>query len=124
MVSYLSDLMEDSTGAKAAHAVLLCEMEPGSLQREDMDHIDRIHRAHAQNLISNKSTWVKHTDHSGRKPWYCKNYQSVHVLMHMIMSSMENCISIFVLFVWLGRGKWGTLIRNVHIKNKAQKTTR
>ena len=36
MVSYLSDLMEDATdfswqGAKAAHAVLLCEMERGHL---------------------------------------------------------------------------------------------
>ena len=37
MVSYLSDLMEDATdftwqGAKAAHAVLMCEMERGTLQ--------------------------------------------------------------------------------------------
>ena len=36
MISYLGDLMEDATdfswqGAKAAHAVLLCEMERGSL---------------------------------------------------------------------------------------------
>ena len=37
MVSHLSDLMEDATdftwqGAKAAHAVLMCEMERGTLQ--------------------------------------------------------------------------------------------
>ena len=36
MVSYLSDLREDATDlklrSKAAHAVLLCEMEWGSLQ--------------------------------------------------------------------------------------------
>ena len=36
MISYLGDLMEDVTefswqGAKAAHAILLCEMERGSL---------------------------------------------------------------------------------------------
>ena len=42
MVSYLSDLMEDATefswqGAKAAHAVLLCEIERHSLQWEDLD---------------------------------------------------------------------------------------
>ena len=42
MVSYLGDLMKDATdfswqGAKAAHAVLLCEMERGSLQWEDLD---------------------------------------------------------------------------------------
>ena len=81
MVSYLSDLMEDATdfswqGAKAAHAVLLCEMERGSLQWEDLDRIDRVRRAHAQKHISNKSTWGKVSDHSGRKPWYCKNYQT------------------------------------------------
>ena len=53
MVSYLGDLMEDATdftwqGTKAAHAVLMCEMERGSLQWEDTDRIDRIRRAHAQ----------------------------------------------------------------------------
>ena len=52
MVSYLGDLMEDATdfswqGAKAAHAVLLCEMERGSFQWKDLDHIDHIRRAHA-----------------------------------------------------------------------------
>ena len=57
MVSYLGDLMEDATdftyqGAKAAHAVLMCEMERDSLQREDMDRIDRIRRAHAPKTCS------------------------------------------------------------------------
>ena len=80
MVSYLSDLMEDATdfswqGAKAAHAVLLCEMERGSLQWEDLDRIDRIRRAHAQKHVSGRSGWAKPLDHSSRKPWYCKNYQ-------------------------------------------------
>ena len=80
MVSYLSDLMEDATdfswqGAKAAHAVLLCEMERGSLQWEDLDRIDRIHRAHAQKHVSGRSGWSKPLDHSSRKPWYCKSYQ-------------------------------------------------
>ena len=81
MVSYLGDLMEDATdfswqGAKAAHAVLLCDMERGSLQWEDLDRIDRIRRAHAQKHVSGRSGWVKPSDHSGRKPWYCKNYQT------------------------------------------------
>ena len=52
MISYLSDLMEDTTdfswqGVKAAHAVLLCEMERGALHWEDSDRIDRIRWAHA-----------------------------------------------------------------------------
>ena len=64
MISYLSDLMEDATdfswqGAKAAHAVLLCEMERGSLHWEDSDCIDRIRRAHAQKHVQSKQNWGK-----------------------------------------------------------------
>ena len=56
MVSYLGDLMEDPKdlswqGAKAAHAVLLCKIERGSLKWEDGDRIDRIRRAHAQKHV-------------------------------------------------------------------------
>ena len=52
MVSYHSYLIEDDTDftwqrAKAAHAVLNCEMEWGSLHWEDMNLIDRIQRTHA-----------------------------------------------------------------------------
>ena len=51
MVSYMGDLMEDSTdftwqGAKVAHAVLLCEMELGKVDWGDQDWIDRISRAY------------------------------------------------------------------------------
>ena len=53
MLWYMSDLMEDATdfswaSAKAAHAVLLCEMERGTVCWADTGHIDRIRRAHAQ----------------------------------------------------------------------------
>ena len=56
MISYLGDLMEDATdlswqGVKAAHAVLLCEMERGSLRWEDTERIDRVRRAHAQKHV-------------------------------------------------------------------------
>ena len=66
--------MEDATdfswhGAKAAHAVLLCKMEMGSLQWEDTNRLDRIQRAHAQKHIpSSKSTWGR----SDKKPWFCE----------------------------------------------------
>ena len=81
MVSYLGDLMEDATdfswqGAKAAHAVLLCEIEQCSLQWEDLDRIDHIRRAYAQKHVSVRSGWGKPWYHSGRKPWHCKNYQT------------------------------------------------
>ena len=47
MLQYLSELMEDATdfawaSAKAAHAVLLCEMERGSLDWTQTHRIDRI----------------------------------------------------------------------------------
>ena len=56
-----------------AHAVLLCEMERGSLSSEDEDQIDRICRAHVQKYVSiNTQAWGR-TDN--RKPWFCKNFQ-------------------------------------------------
>ena len=78
MISYLGDLMEDATdfswqGAKAAHAVLLCEMERGSLSWEDTDRIDRVRRAHAQKHVpSGKQNWGR----ADKKPWFCKNFQT------------------------------------------------
>ena len=79
MVAYLGDLMEDATdfslqGAKAAHAVLLCEMERGTVTWEDQERIDRIRRAHAQKHISGgRQNWGRP---EVRKPWFCKNFQS------------------------------------------------
>ena len=60
-------------GVNAAHAILSCEMERGSLQWEDTDRLDRIRRAHAQKHIpSSKSTWGR----SDKKPWFCKSFQT------------------------------------------------
>ena len=65
MLLYLGDLMEDAMdfswqGAKAAHAILLCEMERGVFTWEDDDRIDRIMRAHAQKHVSNsRQNWTK-----------------------------------------------------------------
>ena len=84
MVAYLSDLMEDATdfswqGAKAAHAVLLCEMERGSVTWEDQDRIDRIRRAHAQKHVSvGKQSWGRAEN---RKPWFCKKFSNKCVLL-------------------------------------------
>ena len=61
----MSDLMEDATdfswaSAKAAHAVLLCEMERGTVCWADTSRIDRIRRAHAQKHNHfTKQNWVK-----------------------------------------------------------------
>ena len=89
MVSYLSDLMEDATdftwqGTKAAHAVLMCEIEGGSLQWKDTDRIDRIRRIHAQKHAPARENWARPSDRqpSGKKAWFCKNFQQVHTRDH------------------------------------------
>ena len=79
MLVYLSDLMEDATdftwaNAKAAHAVLLCDMERGVLDWSHTSRIERIRRAHAQKHHVQRSNWGKHE--MVKKPWYCKHFQS------------------------------------------------
>ena len=76
MLLYLSDLTEDATdfawtNTKAAHAVVLCEMERGALTWHDTNRLDRLCRA--QRHFVNKQN-VGKTD--TRKPWYCKLFQS------------------------------------------------
>ena len=79
MLMYFADLMEDATdfswsNAKAANAVILCEMERGRLTWEDSDRLDRLRRAHAQKHSFSKSqNWVRGEN---RKPWYCKSFQT------------------------------------------------
>ena len=102
MVAYLADLMEDATdftwqGAKAAHTVLLCEMERGSLQWEDTDRLDRIWRAHAQKHIPvNKPNWAR----GEKKTMVLQNYQTnvcVHKKDHEVNSRLHRHICAFCL---------------------------
>ena len=78
MVAYMADLMEDATdwtGAKAANAVLCYELERGNVTWNDT-RIDRIRRAHTQKHVGQYSkTWFK-SGEVGRKPWFCKVFQS------------------------------------------------
>ena len=79
MIQYMGELMEDATdfswqGAKAAHAVLLCEFERGGANWEDTARIDRIRRAHAQKHVQGGKSWVKND--KLQKPWFCKQFQS------------------------------------------------
>ena len=72
MLSYLGDLMEDATdfswqGAKAAHAILFCEMECGVLTWEDSERIDCIRRVHAQkHVMGSEQNWSRNDT---RKPF-------------------------------------------------------
>ena len=80
MISYMSDLMEDTTDfswqrAKAAHTVLCCELERGTVTWDQTDRIGCIRRAHAQkhaNFLS--KSWIKSCD--SHKPWFCKPFQN------------------------------------------------
>ena len=81
MLNYLSDLMEDATdfswqGAKASHAVLLCDMERGAVTWDDMCRIDRIRKAHAQKHIQNPKNFSRNAYDSGKRPWFCKMFQT------------------------------------------------
>ena len=73
----MGELMEATDflwqGAKAAHAVLLCQFERGG-QIGKTARIDRIRRAHAQKHVSGVKTWAK-IDKT-QEPWYCKQFES------------------------------------------------
>ena len=76
ILSYLNELMEHASdftwgSAKAAHAMLLCEMERGTVTWHDTHRIDRIRRAHAQKH-SYKQSWGRTSD-SNEKPWFCRS---------------------------------------------------
>ena len=80
MISCMADLMEDATdfswkGAKAAHAVLCCELERGTVSWDDSARIDRIRRAHAQKQTGQRSrSWGK--SEVASRPWFCKYFQN------------------------------------------------
>ena len=90
MTSYLGDLMEDTTnfswqGTKGAHAVILCEMESGTLSWEDTERIDWVCRAHAQKHVpSSKQNWVRGDKSLG----FAKAFSQTLAPIRKIMSSM------------------------------------
>ena len=75
-------LLSDATdfswhNAKAAHALLLCDMERGAVSWKETSKIDRIRRAHAQKHLQNSKPWAKNSDTSAsKKPWFCKPFQT------------------------------------------------
>ena len=124
MVAYLGDLREEATdfswqGAKAAHAVLMCEMERGSVRWEDTDHLDRIRRAHAQKHIpTNKQDWAR----GDKKPWFCKNYQMnvcAHKKDHQVNGRLHRHICAFCLAngKQLNHSEKNCLAKNYQAKN-------
>ena len=82
MLQYLTDIMSDATdflwqNAKAAHAVLLCDMERGAVTWDNSDKIDRIRRMHAQRHTQNSKSCAKTSEQgSMKKPWFCKPFQN------------------------------------------------
>ena len=81
MLNYLSDLMEDANdfswhGAKAAHAVLMCDMERRAVTWDDTACINRVRWAHAQKHVSNFRNFAKNGEMINKRPWFCTLYQS------------------------------------------------
>ena len=108
MIQYMGELMEDATdfswqGAKAAHAVLLCEFERGGTNWEDTARIDRIRRAHAQKHTPGVRNWAK--SEKIQKPWYCKQFQNgscMHNRDHEVNRKLHKHICSFC----LSQGRW------------------
>ena len=101
----MADLMEDATdfswqGAKAAHAVLMCEMERGTVYWENGDRIDRTRRAHAQKHVSqNRQNWGRQDN---KRPWFCKSFQSnacSHSKDHELNGRLQKHICAFCLTI-------------------------
>ena len=87
MLDYLGNLMEDASdfsweSAKAAHAIVLTNMEADRLRWTETEKLDRIRRAHAQRHTSSthsnasKSLYTKKVKTSGSKNGVnCKFFQ-------------------------------------------------
>ena len=110
--------MSDATdfswqNAKAAHAVLLCDMERGTVSWKETSKIDRIRRAHAQKHLQNSKPWAKNSDTSAsKKPWFLANHSRlVRVPSTRIMRVMANGKNIYVQIVW-------KKVRSCHILKK------
>ena len=103
MVSYLGDLMEDATdftwqGAKAAHAVLMCEMErglsSGRTRIESTGFVGPMPRNMLQPGAGGLSHRIRLRNHG-----FAKISNQAIAPTVMIMSLMGNCKSTYVLFV-------------------------
>ena len=126
MLQYLADLMEDATdfswtNAKVSHAVLLCEMERGSLTWSDSHKISQI--------LTPRSITL-HRSHIGPEIPSTKNHGSVN----LINPTLANFLKImrltgkftvtFVLTVWVKAGLWGFQRKNVHFIRSRQKISK
>ena len=82
MLDYMSDLMEDTqdfgwASAKGAHALILCRMEEGKVDWLSADKLNRLRRAHVQNvLISNTSNAHSSKSRNETQGVLCKYFQS------------------------------------------------
>ena len=111
--------MKDATdfawaSAKAAHAVLLCEMERGTLDWTQIHRIDRIRRAHAPKHTTNyRQNWAK--SKNSKRPWYCKMYQSGSCSHNKDHENGGKCTSTYVPIVFPKVGRQPTLKKIVKV---------
>ena len=108
MLQYLVDIMADATdfswqNAKAAHAVLLCDMKRGAVTWDNCDKIDRIRRAHAQRHSQTSKSWVKPLNREIRKNLGFVNHFRMGLVpfrrtMRVMVSGKGTCVPL----VWRG----------------------
>ena len=127
MLQYLADLMEDASdfswaSAKASHAVLLCEMEQGSIKWSYPPRIDRIRRAHAQKHTSHKTNCEKIK--ISRSLGSARLSKLVFVVSKRIMRSMARHIGTYVPTACLRVESWDILRSNVLSARRFQKRAR
>ena len=104
MVTYMGDLMEDATdfswqSAKAAHVVMLCEMERGVFTWEDTERIDRIRRAHAQSISVATNRVGQNQGRIIGSHGFAKTFNKAFVVTVRNMRQMVDCINTYVHFV-------------------------
>ena len=95
----MADLMEDATdfswqGAKAAHAVLMCEMERGTVRWENGDRIDRIRTARMSRKIGKIGA-----GRITKNPGSAKISRIMLAVIQKTMNQMAGCKNIYALFV-------------------------
>ena len=129
MLWCLNELMEDASdfswaSAKACHAVLLCEMERGSLDWHNTNHIDRIQWAHAQNIVTIAGKIREKMLKVKRNLGSVNYFSPANVNTPRIMNLVEKFKKISVLFALVKVELVLILKRNVIFTKNLQQTSK
>ena len=108
MLNYLSDVMEDTTdfswqGAKASHAVLLCDMERGRFPGMIRVVLTESEECRFKSTFKTLEISVEMVMILANVPGFVKCFKLGHVLSLRIMRQIGRSTNIFVLTAWIRR---------------------